>query len=327
MLNWGIIGTGNIAGAMAKDFKFVEEGKLVSLVGTSAEKGQAFAKKHHIGGYSDNLRDFLDDPGIDCVYIATPHNTHKELVIQALEAGKHVLCEKPMGINSQDVEAMLKVAKAQGKFLMEAFWTAYLPAVMEVEKWIKCGEIGNVRLIEGDFSFRIDQEQGRLFDPSLAGGALLDVGIYVVGMAHRISQLAEAGPLISSSIAAKKTSTGVDGQDTITLQYENGLTASLTCAISLDGPKGLNIYGEKGHIEIPDFFMAKKAYLYTQGDRLDYSSSTPAHGYVYEVNYMNEAIKKGKTSSEVLPVEESLEYIRIIDTLRSAIGLKYPMED
>ncbi len=326
MLKWGIIGTGNIAAAMVKDFKFVEEGKLISVVGTSIEKGKAFAKKHHIEKTFSRVEEFLQDPALDCVYVATPHNEHKGLVIQALRAGKHVLCEKPMGINRLEEEEMLDVARQEGCFLMEAFWTAYLPAVMEAEKWIEDGEIGSVRLIEGDFSFRLEEEKGRLFDPDRAGGALLDVGIYVIGMAHRISQIIGSGPLVSTHIAVQKTGTGVDGQDTIILQYKNGLTASLTCAISLEGDKVFKVHGDKGYIEIPEFFRAKKAYLYTRNDRLDYKSSTPAEGYVYEVNFMNKAIKTGNRSSHVLPVEDSMDFISIIDELRSLIGLKYPME-
>lgn len=328
MFNWGIVGTGNIATLMVKDFKYVKEGKVISVVGTSLEKAKAFADKHHIGQYHSDLEVFLADETIDCIYVATPHNSHKEIVIKALRAGKHVLCEKPMGINVSEELEMIQVARQEKCFLMEAFWTAFLPAIKEMERWIVGEDIGKVRLVEADFSFRAGTlDEGRLFDPRLAGGALLDVGIYVVGITHMISKLVDAGPLETLEIVSQKTKSGVDGQDTILMQYAKGLSASLTCGVNLEGTRSLRVYGDHGHVEIPEFFMAKKAFLHTTDDRLDYKNSSNIYGYAYEVNVMQEDIKKGNTESSVLPLEHSLEVMRLLDLLRSKIGLLYPMED
>jgi len=325
-LNWGIIGTGNIAATMAKDFKYVDDAKVVAVSGTSPEKANKFAKEYGIEHPCRSLDELLADDQVDCVYIATPHTSHKDIAIQAMKAGKAVLCEKPMAINHKDQEEMIKVAKERHVFLMEAYWTAYLPAVREAFKWIKEGEIGRVRLIEADFSFRTEAESGRLLDPTLAGGALLDVGIYPVGVTHMISKLVGAGVIKTLYNTAQMTSTGVDGQDTILIQYDNGLTASLTCALKLDGHQHMYIYGEKGRIELPIFFSAKKASLYKANDHVDFNSNTGAKGYVYEVNAVNTLVKEGEIESPVISFEHSLEVIEILDRLRANIGLAYPGE-
>lgn len=327
MINWGIVGTGYISTLMANDFKFVKEGKIVAVSGTSIEKAKNFAKQYGIDKYYGDLESLLADETIDVVYIATPHPSHKDIAIASMRAKKAVLCEKPLGVNKQEELEMIKVAKEENVFLMEGFWTLYLPAIIKAFEWIKEGKIGKLRLIEADFSFMTDQDEtGRLLNPNLAGGALLDVGIYPVGISHSIAKMVGAGEVVEESIISQKASSGVDGQNCINFQYKNGLSAHLTCGVTLDGLQGLMLYGEKGRIEIPVFFATKKATLHVDGDRLDYKSNTEATGYCHEVNAVNELLSNGQKSSDVVSLEHSLEVIERLDSLRSKINLKYPFE-
>lgn len=327
MINWGIIGTGYISGVMARDFKFVPEGQLVAVLGTSEEKARAFADTYGIEDSYCDLDSFLANERIDAVYIAVPHPSHKSIAIAAMKAHKAVLCEKPMAVNKADELEMVQVAKEENVFLMEAFWTLYLPAIEKALEWVKEGKIGKLRLIEADFSFKTVQDSsGRLLNLDLAGGALLDVGIYTVGMANYIANMVKAGKLVKRNNIAQMTESGVDGQDCISLQYQNGLSAQLTCGVTLDGVKALTLYGDEGRIEVPVFFSAKKATLFANNDRLDFNSNTDVTGYCYEVNAVNEHLSNNETSSQVVTLEHSLEVMEILDSLRELINLKYPFE-
>jgi len=327
MIKWGIIGTGYISSIMAKDFKFVTNGELVAVSGTSIEKAKNFAHQYGIDKYYGDLESLLEDKDIDAVYIATPHPSHKKIAIAAMKAKKAVLCEKPMATNKADELEMVAVAKEENVFLMEAFWTLYLPAMKKALEWVKEGKIGNLRLIKGDFSFMTDQdESGRLLNPDLAGGALLDVGIYPVGITNYIANMVGAGPLVTKTNMAQMTSTGVDGQDCIGLQYTNGLSAQLSCGVTLDGLKGLMLYGDKGRVEVPVFFSAQKASLHTNGDRLDFESDYEASGYCFEIIGINELLINNAKASDVVTLDHSLEVIELLDDLRGIISLKYPWE-
>lgn len=327
MIKWGIIGTGYISSIMAKDFRFVTNGKLVAVSGTSLEKAKNFAQQYGIDKYYGDLESLLEDEDIDAVYIATPHPSHKKIAIEAMKAKKSVLCEKPMAINKADELEMVAVANEENVFLMEAFWTLYLPAMQKVAQWIKEGEIGNLRLIKGGLCFKTkEDETGRLLNPDLAGGALLDVGIYPVGVTNYFAKLVGAGELVYKDNIAQMTDSGVDGEDCITLQYANGLNAQLTCAVTLNGPTDIIFYGDKGRIEVPGFFNTKKATLYTEEDTIEFINETDARGYCYEVEAVNDLLSKGLKTSELITLEHSLEVIEILDSCRQMINLKYPFE-
>ena len=135
-----------------------------------------------------------------------------------------------------------------------------------------------------------------------------------------------AGSLVSKTNIAQMTDSGVDGQDCTTLQYANGLSAQLTCGVMLDGLKGLTLYGDKGRIEVPVFFSAKKATLYADNDRLDFESDTDASGYSYEISAVNKLLKTKQTTSDIVTLENTLEVMEILDSLREMINLKYPFE-
>lgn len=182
MIHWGVIGTGLIIDMFCTDFKHVEDANLHSVYGRNFERTAEVADKFRFDHTFNDLDEFfLSQPELDIVYIGTPHNTHAEFAIRAMKAGKHVLCEKPFAVNENEVKAILKAAKETDRFVMEALWTLYLPAIRKKTlEWIKEGVIGDIRLITADFGDELNTDpKGRIHNPELAGGALLDVGIYL----------------------------------------------------------------------------------------------------------------------------------------------------
>lgn len=327
MIKWGIIGTGSIANLMATDFQYVKEGELLGVVGTSLSKAQVFAEKYQIPRTYETVEALLADQEIEAVYIATPHNTHRELAIQVAKAGKAILCEKPMGVNLADEEAMILAAVENDVLLMEAFWTLYLPIMKTVFEWISEGRIGELKHIQANFSFSNKQgPEGRLVNPKLAGGALLDVGVYPITLAYAIAQLVDSGEIVSSNIFTTMTETGVDGNSSIQVLFESGLVANLSCGIEMDGDVRLALFGNKGRIEVPFFSRGEKALLYNGESIEEVTRDLAIIGYAYEVDAFCQLMKEGAKESKVVSHQQSKTIIKFIDELRETIGLKYPFE-
>ena len=149
-LRWGIVSAGRISAQFAHDMQFVKNGELAAVATRSLASAQAFAKKYHIEKCYEGYQTMFDDPDIDAVYIGTPHTLHYENVVAAIKAGKHVLCEKPITISSEQCLKLSKLAKQQGVFLMEAMWTYFLPALNKAKAWVDAGRIGKIKHIKTD---------------------------------------------------------------------------------------------------------------------------------------------------------------------------------
>ena len=183
MVKWGIIGAGNIAHSFAKDFKYVQEGQIRAVASRSIIKGQAFGIKHHIDKVYSDYTHLYHDPEVQVVYVATPHNFHLQNCKDALNAGKAVVCEKPICTNAEDLQILIDLAAEKGTYLMEALWTYFLPAINTSLDWINAGKIGRISTIKANFGFKAHYDpEHRLFNPELAGGALLDIGIYPLAL-------------------------------------------------------------------------------------------------------------------------------------------------
>jgi predicted dehydrogenase len=243
-IRWGIAGSGNIANKFAKAIKNVEDAELVAVASRSEETARDFAKKHNIPnvfcGY-DALAEFAD---VDAIYVATIHPFHKSCAEVFLNAKKHVLCEKPLCVNSADAKQLAECAKANGVFLMEAMWTRFLPAIRETMAIIERGEIGKVMAIEADFCYRETPEScAILFDNKIAGGSLLDVGIYPLHLAAFLF-----GTEPEEIKAASFNENGVDIHTQMILKYKNGIVANLSSAIGVQKPETAFIYGTRVQI-------------------------------------------------------------------------------
>lgn len=323
-INWGILGAGNIARKFAAGLQAVTGSELLAISSRSIEKAQEFAKEFNIPKAYGSYEEMVKDPGIDVVYIATPHTFHKPHTLLCLNNGKAVLCEKPFGVNAGEVEEMVQCARKKRLFLMEAMWTRFLPVMYKVREWIANGAIGEVRILTADFGFRTSiNAEWRLFNMKLGGGALLDVGVYPVSLASMIF----GGAPEKITGMANIGETGVDEQAAMIFGYRNGELAVLHTAIRTNTFHEARIMGTKGSITIPYFWRATSATLITDGGNKE-TVEIPfdANGYCYEAREVERCLKEGKLQSDLMTWDESISVLRTMDKLREQWGLKYPFE-
>ncbi|GAA3434989.1 Gfo/Idh/MocA family oxidoreductase [Kutzneria kofuensis] len=249
-VRWGIMGTGGIAGAFAADLKLTDSGTVVAVGSRSQASADAFADRLGIERRHASYEDLAADPDIDAVYVATPHPLHHPNALLALRAGKAVLVEKPFTMNADEARELVKVARDNNVFLMEAMWTRFLPHVRRVRELV--GGLGDIVTVTADHGqwFTEDAEH-RLFAPALGGGALLDLGVYVVSFASMV--LGTPSKIVTMIDAAF---TGVDGQTSMIFGYESGAQAVLTCTLRAKSPTRAAIVGTDARIEIDGDFYA-----------------------------------------------------------------------
>ena len=323
-IRWGILGPGNIAHRFATGLSVLPDAELIAVGSRSLEKAAGFAKEFDIPHKHGSYMDLVNDPNVDVIYVATPHPFHREHSIFCLKAGKSVLCEKPLAINAQEVEEIIRCARKAKKFLMEAMWTRFIPVMARVREWLAEGAIGEVRMLTADFGFRSGwNPEGRLLNPNLAGGALLDVGVYTVAMA---SMVFGGQPSRIASIA-HIGETGVDEQTAMLLGYDAGQLAILSCAVRTNTPQEARIMGTEGNIYIPDFWHATSATLHVSGkNAAQIEMPFDGNGYNYEATEVMRCLRAEKLESDIMPLDESLSIMKTMDKIRAQWGLKYPME-
>ncbi|MFD1991788.1 Gfo/Idh/MocA family protein [Paenibacillus nicotianae] len=324
-LKWGIIGTGMISNKFVADLGHTSNGIAYAVGSRNQESADEFAGKYNIPKAYDSYDKLLQDPDVDVIYVGTPHPLHKINVIDALNAGKHVLCEKPFTMNAAELEEMIAVAREKKLFLMEAMWTRFLPPIRRVREWIRDGKIGEVRLVKAEFGFRMGWDpEHRLLNPELGGGALLDAGIYPVSFASMIFGAKPENVYSTASIGE----TGVDEQFSILLAYEGGRSATLNGAIRVDLPNEAYIHGTEGYIHIPQFLFSREASLHVSDQEVEkFEDDRPSEGYAFEAEEVGRLIQAGELESEVISLEESLDIMRLLDQVRGQWGLKYSFED
>lgn len=324
MMKWGIYGAGGIAEAFANDFKKVAGSEIIAAYARKPERSKLFCEKNGIERFYFDEDAFFSDKDIEVVYISTPHALHAEVAIKALKSGKHILCEKPFAMNADEAKRVMAVAREEKRFVMEALWTLFLPAINKVMEWVKADRIGTVKAVQANFGFIGNNDPlGRLFNPDLGGGALLDVGIYPVLIANHIAQ----GTPISINAQAQFTETGVDASTFITAKYANGMLALFGASIETNLINHLVVYGEKGRIEVPLFWMADEATCYSQDDvEVFKCEESQKHGYHYEADAVCRAIGDGRMENETVSHRFTLELMETLDRIRAEVGLKYKQD-
>jgi predicted dehydrogenase len=302
-------------------------GKGVLLAGASRTLGRAatFAEKHGVERVYNDYRSLVADPDVEAVYIATTHNFHFENAKLCLENGKHVLCEKPFTINAIQALELMELARKKKLFMMEAVWTRFLPAIGKLRELLDAGVIGEVTTVKADFSISggFDAEH-RLRNKALAGGALLDLGIYPITFAAIV--FGKPPERIQSS--AVLGDTGVDERSFYLFDYGAGRRAMLSSSFTDRVPTEGVICGTKGYVRIPNFFGATEFLVFREGEkpetfRLPYGEG---ENFKFEIAHAMECIAFGKTESDIHPLSETLAILRTMDTLRAQWGLKYAGE-
>jgi D-xylose 1-dehydrogenase (NADP+, D-xylono-1,5-lactone-forming) len=246
-LRWGIIGTGNIAKQFADGVKKSDRGELAAVASRSAESAAAFADKYDVAGRHADYAAILRDERVDAIYLSLPNNLHYEWTIRALEAGKHVLCEKPIAVTSRQAIEMYAVAKLVNRFLIEAFMYRAHPQTAEVLKLVREGAIGNIKEIRTSFCYRVRNWQGNIrFSAELHGGAMMDVGCYCVSL----SRLIAGGDPDRVHAVARFHESGVDEQTAGVLHYPNGITATFSVGMMTQADNTAYICGDEGFLAI-----------------------------------------------------------------------------
>ncbi len=321
---WGIMGCGNIAGQFATSLKTVSGAILYAVASRSVEKANEFGRKYNAVKSYGSYELLVQDPEVDAIYIATPHNLHFENAMMCLKHKKAILCEKPLTVNAIESRKLIEEAKRQKTFLMEAFWTRFLPSTLKLNQLLQEGIIGKCRLLQADFGYDMPFDAShRSYNPDLAGGALLDVGIYPINFAQMIFR---EDPLEISS-ASVPSSTGVDQQSAYIFKYPSGSLAVMNSAVNVETQHNAWIYGSEGYIHMPDFFHATKIHIQRKDGVTD-TINLPfeSTGYGYEALEVMNCINSGKTESSIMPLSESQKIMQLMDTIRDQWGLKYPGE-
>lgn len=314
---WGILSTGRIAHQAVSDFAYVQNGKVAAVASRSTDTARAFAKQYDIEMAYGDYAAMLADPNVDAVYIATPHTLHFQNTLDAINAGKHVLCEKPLTVNPEEAEELARSAQEGEIYVMEAMWTWFLPAIQKAQQWVQEGRIGRLKQLKADFGYpQLPYDaRRREYDADLGGGCLLEMGIYPVALARLFLQTAPLDMRVSARFAPN----GVEDDVVMIFEYEDcvvTLATSFRCKLQ----NWAYIIGDEGYIAIPDFWRASECYLYeldTLVDRFDDGRSSL--GFNYEFDAVNVDLAVGRKQSRTVPLAASLAFQRDIARIKKRL--------
>lgn len=321
---WGIIGTGNIANHFVEGLQTLENADVVAVGSRSQETAHKFSEKWSIPNAWASYQELYNHTDVDIVYVGTPHNLHHENVIDALSAGKHVLCEKSFAINARQAREMVALARRKKLFLMDAMWNRFQPWYSVVKEIIDSGQLGELHTLKADLSFKMEFDpKHRLFNPHLAGGALLDLGVYPIALAFLF--LGKPQNIESSMHLCE---TGVDDQVSMKFTYDNGASAELGCSSRFSSNTHSRLIGSKGYLEIHGIIpRPDKLALHINGQEPQIIQ-TPytVNGYQYEAQAVMDMLDKGKIEHPLMPLNETVEIMEVMDKIRYDAGFFYPGE-
>jgi predicted dehydrogenase len=329
-IRWGILAASGVAGRVVPDIKNVPGSQVVAVGARDLQRAKAFADKHAIPRAYGSYEELVRDPEVDVVYVSSVHVTHYEHARLALEHGKAVLVEKPFTMSSQQAVALVELAREKKLFLMEAMWTRCHPHALEMARLIRTGAIGHVRTINaslGPIGFPVNH---RAVNPDLGGGILLECGIYPVSLTyHLIPMLGEPRDVDAWSTFTEK---GIDDATTIVFRYKEGVVATLATSlvegVSSGLPSRAFISGTKGWIDIPtSIFNPNEFTLHRVGQKGTPTRIEPiGNGYGYEAGEVVSCLREGRTESKLVPLDDTLLIMRLLDRIREKTGLRYPAE-
>ena len=322
-VKWGIIGCGNIANKFASDLALIADAELIAVASRNFKKAEEFGQKHNSKKYYGNYDELFLDTDIDIVYIATPHNFHCELSLKAMGHNKHVLCEKPLAINSKEAKQMIALSKANNLFFMEGLWTRFNPVFIDVKKRIDNGEIGDIKYIKAEFSFKSEHSlDSRVFNLNLGGGALLDIGIYPAFLAYAL--LGKPKEMLAKSIFHEITN--CDVQSSMIFHYDDA-QAILYSSFMSESEMIACISGSEGEIYISNRWHQAQDYtLVKNGEEQKYDVPTTGMGFSHEIIECHNCIRNHQIESKLWSHQNSLDLISILDEVRSKVGLVYPQD-
>ncbi|OLN80963.1 putative oxidoreductase C513.06c-like protein 2 [Colletotrichum chlorophyti] len=357
-LRWGIIATGLISSWFVEDLVLdrstAKAKHIVQSIGSSSlEKGKAFVEKH-LPGYSPTVygsyAEVYNDPNVDIVYIGTPHAFHKQNCLDAISAGKHVLCEKAFTITAKEAREVLEAAKKKGVFVMEAMWTRFFPLTKALQSVLHSEKlVGDIRRTFCDFAMNMNIDSlgpdSRLKNPALGAGSLLDIGVYsltftILGLDSRVGDNA-----VKPKIAATQTlSDGIDIATSALLLYPDGKQGILTSSTQVKTPEAFcRIEGSDGYVvvegvatSVPGSFTVHSSKASGEGwtesttpghKAKKYDFERPGRGFYWEADAVALDIAAGRTESAIMPWAETVRVMEIMDEIRRQGGARFPQDD
>ena len=319
----GCVTAGNLAGGLFIAWAVRKLDKKDAASSRTLERAEIFAREYGFDKAYGSYEERCEDPEVELIYIATPHSCHYENMELCIRHKKPVLCEKSFTLNAGEAERIKALARQEQVFAAEAIWTRYMPSRHMIQEIIDSGIIGDISVLTANLSYPITRKE-RIMRPELAGGALLDIGVY--GLNFALMHFGTDIERIESSV--RMTDTGVDGMESITIFFRSGRMAVLTHDIyGRSDRKGI-FYGEKGYIIVENINNPQSISVYDTEDRLIKKTEVPDQisGYEYEVLECMEAVRAGEKESTSMPLDDSIEVMRIMDQLRGQWGLVYPQE-
>ncbi|NTF96063.1 Gfo/Idh/MocA family protein [Rhizobium rhizogenes] len=322
-LRWGILATGGIAGLFARDL--ISSQLSVAAVGSrSLDKATAFAERFNIPKAHGSYEELVNDPDVDIIYVATPHTHHVEAALLALDAGKHILVEKPFTLNADEAKRIVDRASEKNLVVLEAMWTRFLPHMKRIHEIIDAGTLGELRSVSAEHrQFLPTDPAHRINALELGGGALLDLGIYPISFAFDI-----LGAPTSITAKARFKETGADAEVATVMQHEGGAISTTVSSLDCAGPNVAVVYGSKARIEIAATWYIPTSFKvidYQANVVAEFSEIVPSRGMQFQAIEMENLVRTGRASKRMAPAE-SVAIMETLDIIRKQIGLVYPGE-
>lgn len=327
-LRWAVVGPGAIAQRFAQALAGIPGQRLAAVIGRDAARAGAFAARWSAGGEPARVHASLAVLGtgaIDAVYVATPHPAHGGAVRAALEAGLHVLCEKPLVTDPEEAAELCALARRRGRLLMEAFWSRLLPVMPVVRSWIAAGRIGRVQGLQASFCFALPFDPAaRHFDPALGGGVLLDIGVYPLGLARDLLAVQGERGEPTLQVTGRVGRSGVEERAAMTLAWPGGAVGQFVCAFDGRAPNDLTVLGDAGFITLHGpFWECTRASVARHGEAVE-NVERPfrINGFEYEIEEAIRCIARGLVESPAVPHADTVAVLRQVDAMRRTLGVR-----
>ncbi|KAL8176817.1 UNVERIFIED_CONTAM: hypothetical protein K2H54_038989 [Gekko kuhli] len=330
-LRWGICSAGKISHDFLVALKTLppEDHKVVAIASRELSRAQKYAQTHNIPKAYRSYAELAQDPDVDVVYVGVIHPYHLPSTLLFIQAGKNVLCEKPLGMNSAEVKMMVRAAREKGVFLMEAFWSRFFPVSEKLRFLLRQRTIGNVVMVHADFGFPLIAVP-RTTEKELGGGGLLDIGLYCVQFACMVFEGEKPESIVASGFLHD---TGVDKTGSIILNFSGSRQAVLTYTVTTKLPNQASISGTKGIIEIPSTFWCP-VQLVVNGKSEEFPLPSPSQklyfpnttGLRYEAEHVRQCLLQGLKESPVMSHADSELVHSILDEVRRQLGVSYPQD-
>ena len=326
-MNMAILGAGRIGVLMAETIRKLNDSgdHTVSLYAVAARdlaRAQTFAQANGVEKAYGSYEEMLADPAVDFVYIATPHSHHYAHIKLCADYGKHILCEKAFTVTARQAVEAIRYARDKGVLVTEAIWTRYQPMRRIIQETLESGCIGEPKMLTANLCYSVTEKE-RIVTPELAGGALLDVGVYGLNFAEMV--FGRAAGVQGSCV---KSEAGVDLSNSITLTWRDGRTAVITAAVNAVSDRYGVIYGTKGFMMVENINNPQGLKVFDENYQLVRELVCPDQltGYEYEVLETARAIQEGALEWSSMPQDETIHIMEVMDHLRAQMALRYPCE-